>query len=295
VRRAALLALADLGSTTEAEVQPLINDSDAPTAATAALWLAKHRSNPLIMFEPVDTTFASHAKVKLVPGLKPSTLRYTVDGSAPTENSPEVKGSIDVQNTTTIKAAMFVRGQMVGGIAETTYRKADDAAAPVVSLLQPPATPTTIEQVQPLVAKGVPARGESLFFAPGGAGCGNCHRVGDRGNNFGPDLTGLAARADARFIIESIVDPSAVITEGFNTHLVTTTDGASSGILLEESGVELTLGLITGQKQYIEKAKIQKHETLPTSAMPVFAPILNPQQCADIVSWFLAQPRPPVR
>ena len=120
---------------------------------------------------------------------------------------------------------MFVKGQQVGGVAETTYRKNSEAPAPVASLLQPPSTPTTIEAGLALVGKGVPEQGEKLFFSSGGAGCSNCHRVGQRGTDFGPELTSIGARAEARHIVESIVDPSAVITEGFNTHLVTTAEG----------------------------------------------------------------------
>jgi putative membrane-bound dehydrogenase-like protein len=261
----------------------------AQTAGVAALWLTKHASNPLVMFEPDETTFKKQVKVKLVPGFKPCKLHYTLDGSTPTENSPEAKKSIELKTTTTIKVAMFVKGQQIGGIAETTYRKNGEAPTPVASLLQPPPTPTTIDQALPLVAKGIREQGEKLFFSTGGAGCSNCHRVGKRGTDFGPELTSIGARAEPRHIVESIVDPSAVITEGFNTHLVTTAEGAWAGILLEESGVELTLGLMNGQKLRIQKAKITKHETLPTSAMPVFAPMLTPQQVADLTAWLLEQ------
>lgn len=292
VRRAALLALADLGKLKEEDVQPMVRDADAPTAALAALWLTKHRSNSMVMFEPADTAFEKEVKVKVVPGFKPCTLRYTLDGSTPTVNSPEAKKAISMRETTTIKVALFVKDQQVGGIAENTYRKNSDVPTAVVPLLNPPATPTTMEQALALVPKGIPEQGEKLFFSAGGAGCSNCHRIGQRGTDFGPELTSIGSRAEARHIVQSILDPSAVITEGFNTHLVTTAEGSWSGILIEESGAELTLGLMSGQKLRIEKAKITHHETLPTSAMPVFAPVLTPQQCADLTAWLLGQKDP---
>ncbi|MFQ5856270.1 MAG: c-type cytochrome [Anaerolineae bacterium] len=43
------------------------------------------------------------------------------------------------------------------------------------------------------------------------AGCQACHVIGGEGGNLGPDLSDIGARADARYILESIVDPSAVV------------------------------------------------------------------------------------
>lgn len=44
------------------------------------------------------------------------TLRYTLDGSAPTANSPQYEGPIEITETSTIKAANFLNGQQQGGI-----------------------------------------------------------------------------------------------------------------------------------------------------------------------------------
>ncbi len=288
VRRAALLALTDTNGITESEIQPLLGDADAQTSALAALWLARHRSNPLISFQPAEPDFEKKVTVKIKGALKPSELRYTLDGSLPALTSPWPKDGIVLDKTTTVRAGLFVSGMLVGTVAEMTYRKTDESLAPMVSLLSPPETPTTVEAV--LALRGDAARGEQLFFALGGAGCANCHRVDTRGTNFGPDLTGLGTRADARHIVQSMLDPGAVITEGFNTNLIETRAGSWSGILLEESGVDLTLGLPDGKSQRIEKAKIVRRETLPTSAMPPFASLLQPQQCADVTAWLLAAP-----
>src|SRR5204863_7019495 len=58
-------------------------------------------------------------------------------------------------------------------------------------------------------------RGEALFFVTGR--CATCHRVGARGINFGPDLTNLGDRMESKYIVESMLDPGAVITEGYST------------------------------------------------------------------------------
>ena len=77
-------------------------------------------------------------------------------------------------------------------------------------------------------------------------GCIACHRLEGKGNAFAPDLTNIGSRADARFVVQSIIDPSAAITEGFVTHHVTANgDDEFSGILIEETAESIKLALPT--------------------------------------------------
>ena len=156
-------------------------------------------------------------------------------------------------------------------------------------VLTPPASPTTLDAAMAALPTADAQRGRPLVLHPAGAGCLACHYIGGRGNHFGPELTGIGDRADARHLVQSLVDPSAVITEGFNTHVVTTARETFSGVLLAESGLAITLGLTTGQRARIMRGDIVKEETLPVSAMPPFGALLGPQQCADIAAWLLTQ------
>lgn len=287
VRRAALLALTDLDAVTEAEVKPLLDDHDGKTAALAGLWLSARHGNPVILFEPPAGQYATEVRLQLNPTLKPSEIRYTLNGSEPTLASPRA-GNIRIQQTTTVKARLFMRKEPVGRVAEAVYQ-IGVVTNPAVSLLKPLAAPTTLAQALTALPTGNTRRGEELFFDRGGAGCFNCHRVGSRGNNFGPELTGLGARAEARHVAQSMLEPNAVITEGFNAHAVETADAEYSGMLLEETGVVLALALGNGQRVSIEKRNIKQHTTLKTSAMPSFAEVLSPQQVADITAFLLAQ------
>jgi putative heme-binding domain-containing protein len=157
-------------------------------------------------------------------------------------------------------------------------------------VLQPkPLTPlgkiTSIEDA--LAVEGNKDRGEGLFFAQ--AGCANCHRIGERGTNFGPDLTNLRERVEARFMAQSILDPNAVITEGFAAHTVDADGKNYFGILLEEDKKMLTLGLADGSRVKLAKKGITKHETLATSPMPPFAATLSPQNVADLIAFLSHQ------
>lgn len=46
-------------------------------------------------------------------------------------------------------------------------------------------------------------------------GCINCHQLGDEGQAVGPPFTGIGSRRDAVYIRQSILDPAADLTEGY--------------------------------------------------------------------------------
>ncbi|MBJ7391644.1 MAG: cytochrome c, partial [Chthoniobacterales bacterium] len=60
-----------------------------------------------------------------------------------------------------------------------------------------------------------PKRGESLFLKHPTAACVLCHALKGQGSNVGPALDGLAARKDAAYIRQSLLEPNAVLAQGF--------------------------------------------------------------------------------
>ncbi|MBM3831461.1 MAG: c-type cytochrome [Verrucomicrobia bacterium] len=150
--------------------------------------------------------------------------------------------------------------------------------------LTPPAAPTTEEPSQAALAKADVRRGEALFFHS--AACATCHRVGNRGINFGPDLTNLGARMDPKYVVQSILEPNAVITEGFAAHSIDADGENYTGVLLS-SGRIVRLGVGGGKVVEIPEEKITKHKTLPVSPMPAMGSVLTAQDVADIAKWLL--------
>ena len=65
-------------------------------------------------------------------------------------------------------------------------------------------------------------RGRELFAK---AKCIKCHRFLDKGETIGPDLTSVRRRFQRKEIVESLVTPSAVISDQYRMVTVVTTDG----------------------------------------------------------------------
>ncbi|GEP41737.1 PVC-type heme-binding CxxCH protein [Brevifollis gellanilyticus] len=224
-------------------------------------------------------------------GVRRAALLALLEDSALTQN--EVKPLLnDADKETKALADLWIKNT-TGGSPSIALRGKGVIAANVAPItgdppkITPPASPTTVDAALDAMKTADPARGRLLALHPGGATCTACHYIGGRGNQFGPDLTGIGLRADAKHLLQSMIEPSAVITEGFNSHVITTAQGVQSGVLLDESGLAVTLGLITGQRARIMRADITKHDTLPVSAMPPFAAVLDPQSCADIAAWLI--------
>ncbi len=286
VRRGALLALADLGQISIEDASALI--ADPATADVAALWLAKRNGNPLITFEPEPGDFEREVEVYVAPGLKPSVIHYTLDGSTPTELSPVLPESkpLVLHNTTRLRAVLCVGNKPVGEPADALFTKRTSALASNV-LLQPRKEPTTVKQVMAVLETGQSANGPALFTA---AGCANCHRADGLGRQFGPDLSRAGERHDPEYLVRSILTPNGEITQGFGLLSVVMRDGASmTGVLREETDLHLTLVQTDGRIARAEKALIRRRESLHTSPMPSFDRILSPRQVADLVTWLLAQ------
>jgi mono/diheme cytochrome c family protein len=76
-----------------------------------------------------------------------------------------------------------------------------------------------VEGPLPKQEAGNPAAGKAVFA---GNGCGGCHTFTPAGTKgtIGPDLDKVLKGKDAEFVRQSIVDPNAVIAEGFQPNVM---------------------------------------------------------------------------
>jgi putative membrane-bound dehydrogenase-like protein len=68
---------------------------------------------------------------------------------------------------------------------------------------------------EPPILSGDPVRGEEIYWRHPVAACVNCHMLGGKGSPVGPALDGIASRKDAAYLEESLLEPNAVLAEGY--------------------------------------------------------------------------------
>ena len=116
--------------------------------------------------------------------------------------------------------------------------------------------------------KGDAARGE-LIYRRQALLCQSCHAIGAVGGIVGPDLLSIGASAPVDYIIDSLLEPSKKIKEGYATTVVNTkAGGVFSGFLVREDAREVLLRDAAGTTQSIPVAEVASKQNLPASLMP---------------------------
>jgi putative heme-binding domain-containing protein len=111
--------------------------------------------------------------------------------------------------------------------------------------------------------------GRELFRT---ASCISCHKMGDAGNAFGPELAKLDAKMTPLEITRHILEPSLKIDEKYRSTTLLTDDGRSiTGLVVEETPTELAVvenPLAKADPARIKKSDIDERSTSPVSIMP---------------------------
>src|SRR5205085_11912547 len=106
-----------------------------------------------------------------------------------------------------------------------------------------------------LAKDGSPGRGKVVIAK---AKCLDCHKLGDQGQGLGPDLTTVSSRFRPHEILESIVEPSKVISDQYKSLTVATTSGQLyTGMPTAGAPDALVLLLSDGTKVTIPKKEIE--------------------------------------
>src|SRR5439155_26782069 len=112
---------------------------------------------------------------------------------------------------------------------------------------------------------------ESGRQAFAGAQCVLCHRMGQSGGLFGPDLTAASSRFNRHDMLDSILNPSRVIDDKFRNIVFTLKDGSSVAGTIEredEKGVVIRTNPLVAQTTTLQAADIARREPSTISPMP---------------------------
>ena len=153
-----------------------------------------------------------------------------------------------------------------GRVLVDAFRKTTSTASRMKTKLSADELKQLIADVQ---SNGDAARGESVYRRKE-LSCIKCHAIGGAGGIVGPDMLSLGASSPMDYIIQSMLEPSAKIKEGYHTTTVVTEDGRSvSGKLISEDDDKLVLRDAENTQVVISKDSIDEQVKSETSLMPV--------------------------
>jgi putative membrane-bound dehydrogenase-like protein len=128
-------------------------------------------------------------------------------------------------------------------------------------------------------------QGRRYFYTNSTGQCARCHAIGGRGGEVGPSLSGIANVLSREQILEALVEPSARLSPGYGTVMLTLKDGqAVTGILSAENSEELVLKTSEAEPLKIPTARIAKRENIPSS-MPPMGYIMSKREIRDVVEF----------
>jgi putative membrane-bound dehydrogenase-like protein len=140
--------------------------------------------------------------------------------------------------------------------------------------------------VNAVAAAADAARGEQVFFSQRAA-CSACHRVANRGEKIGPELSKIGEIRAPRDLAEAILFPSASLARGFESFGVATTGGqVHTGLLSRETASAIYLRTTDRAELRIAREEIDEVVPNPTSIMPQgLEKTLSPAELADLVAY----------
>lgn len=115
--------------------------------------------------------------------------------------------------------------------------------------------------------------------------CSACHTLFGEGGKIGPDITG-SNRANLDYILENILDPSAIVGKDYRTTLLALSDGrVVSGLIQKETDSAVTLRTINDTvvvaKSDIEERKLSDQSLMPEGQLNQ----LTPDEQRDLIAY----------
>lgn len=153
----------------------------------------------------------------------------------------------------------------------------------------------TLDEVVAKTSTGLKGRdfdkGKAMFAA---ANCFACHRYDNLGGAVGPDLSGVAGRFSSRDLLESIVDPSKVISDQYAAVTVVTEDGkAVTGRIVNLNGDTMKINtnmLDPDAQETIDRRKVEEMFAAKTSMMPNgLLNTLQEEEILDLMAYLLSR------
>ncbi|MFO1482863.1 MAG: PVC-type heme-binding CxxCH protein [Verrucomicrobiaceae bacterium] len=140
-----------------------------------------------------------------------------------------------------------------------------------------------VEKFKPaLKLQGDATRGKTVFASV----CISCHKLDGVGLELGPDLRSVAQH-DAEKLLNSILDPSAIIEPGFMAYHCTLKSGEQLyGVIATETSASLTLKMAGNITKSVLRSDVASLKSTGISLMPEgLEAAMTPQSLADLIAY----------
>ncbi|MCB1279037.1 PVC-type heme-binding CxxCH protein [Prosthecobacter sp.] len=140
-----------------------------------------------------------------------------------------------------------------------------------------------VERFKPaLKLTGDAKRGKTVFASV----CISCHKLDGVGLELGPDLRSVAQH-DAEKLLNSILDPSAIIEPGFMAYHCTLKSGEQLyGVIATETSASLTLKMAGNITKSVLRSDVASLKSAGISLMPEgLEAAMTPQSLADLIAY----------
>ncbi|MGI8964547.1 MAG: HEAT repeat domain-containing protein, partial [Limisphaerales bacterium] len=159
--------------------------------------------------------------------------------------------------------------------------------------------PLSAEELQKIISEvqteGDAARGEKIFRRAE-LNCFQCHAIAGAGGQVGPDLSAVGSGSTVDYLIESLLFPSKILKDGFETiEVITKDDEYFLGVKVRENKNGLALKDAARGEIVIPLPQIKEKQSKPVSLMPSgLANDLTHEEFLDLVRFLseLGKPGP---
>ncbi|MFT6863184.1 MAG: putative heme-binding domain-containing protein [Akkermansiaceae bacterium] len=182
----------------------------------------------------------------------------------------QIESAIDSDNDTLIEAAKHAKKVIAAAKASAGKRVAELKSVDVMKLA--------------MTSKGDAVRGQKVYTRQG---CIVCHAVDQKAVQKGPYLGSAGSKFTKDYLVQSILDPNAVVAQGFQTELITMKDqSVHMGFVTREEDGVVDVRNIAGVVTQIKEDEIQKRDHQPQSMMPAgLAATLTLDEFNDLIAY----------
>lgn len=131
-------------------------------------------------------------------------------------------------------------------------------------------------------------RGREIFLYRTEVSCVRCHKVQGQGGAVGPELDGIGATKELKYLLESVLLPNSAIAKGFQSVALVDLDGrVLTGVVRAEDDRQIELISSEGRRTIIPKDQIEVRKEAKSPMPEDLIKRLSPTDIRDLVA-FLA-------